>query len=74
MDESDFISDYDLLYKIVFTGTVGKLAIIMRYVNGECPDPVPPERHSDFFIKKEDISGVRVKLQIWSLLHSFLSL
>ena len=73
MDESDFVvtRDYDLLFKVVFAGTPGKLGIIMRYVNGEYPDPLPPEQHSDFLIKNEEIYGVRVKLQLWSLLLFF---
>ena len=57
------------LFKIVTVGgaAVGKTSIILRYTTGKFREYYAPTLGADFAIKKMELNGNRVKLQIWDL-------
>lgn len=57
----------ELTFKIIIVGTsnVGKSCLLMRYVNDQYTPQHYPTIGMEFFSKKLEIDGVRVKLQIW---------
>ena len=59
--------DYDLTFKLVLfgDGTVGKTALAQRYLTGLFRDNTKITIGVEFHIKDLNLSGRRVKLQIW---------
>jgi small GTP-binding protein len=57
------------LFKVVTVGSaqVGKTSMILRYTTGRFREYYAPTLGADFAVKKMDLDGDRVKVQVWDL-------
>jgi small GTP-binding protein len=61
--------DYDYIFKVCFLGqgNVGKTSLILRYTQNAFVEDYKPTLGTDFAIKKLNIGGHKIALQIWDL-------
>lgn len=59
--------DNELTFKIIIVGSssVGKSSLLMRYIHNEFKPQHYPTIGLEFFSKRIEVDGVKIKLQVW---------